>query len=83
MSSGIPTVCADATGSSSLVLHEKTGYLVPPRDVDAFTDRIRTLVHDAGLRTTFGQAARAEAETYSWRLILGRINAYYDRVLEG
>lgn len=83
MASGIPTVCADATGSSSLVLHEKTGYLVPPRDVDAFTDRIRTLVHDAGLRTTFGQAARAEAETYSWRLILGRINAYYDRVLEG
>lgn len=82
MASGIPTVCADATGSSSLVLHEQTGYLVPGKDTEAFKDAVRRLVHDAPLRRQFGEAARAEAETYSWRLILGRINAYYDRILE-
>ena len=81
MASGVPTICANATGSSSLVLHEKTGFLVPGRDVDAFADKVRLMVHDASLRMEMGAAARAEAETYSWRLILGRINAYYDTVL--
>ena len=81
MASGIPTVCADATGSSSLVLHERTGYLVPGRDVEAFSERVRALVRDGSLRRQMGIAARTEAETYSWRLILGRINAYYDTVL--
>lgn len=81
MSSGLPTVCADATGSSSLVLHEQTGYLVPGKDVEAFKATVRTLVHDAALRQQLGQAAREEAESYSWRLILGRINAYYDSIL--
>jgi len=81
MASGIPTVCADATGSSSLVLDEKTGYLVPGRDTEAFKERVLGLVHDADLRGRLGRAAREEAETYSWRLILGRINAYYDSIL--
>jgi len=78
MASGVPTVCANATGSSSLVLDEKTGYLVAGKDTAAFKEVIRNLVHDAALRRQLGKAARAEAETYSWRLILGRINAYYD-----
>ncbi len=82
MASGVPTVCADATGSSSLVLHDQTGYLVPGRDVEAFKERVMTLVHDRALRQKMGAAARAEAETYSWRLILGRINAYYDSILK-
>ena len=81
MASGVPAVCANATGSRSLVLHEKTGFLAPPRDVDAFTERVRQLVCDADLRKRMSMASRTEAETYSWRLILGRINAFYDRVL--
>ena len=81
MASGVPAVCADATGSRSLVLDGKSGFLAPPRDVDAFTERVRQLVCDADLRRRMSIASRAEAETYSWRLILGRINAFYDRVL--
>lgn len=82
MASGIPTVCADATGSSSLVLDGKTGYLVPGRDTGAFKERVLQLVHSNELREQMGTAAREEAETYSWRLILGRINAYYDTILD-
>lgn len=81
MASGVPAVCADATGSSSLVLDERTGFLVPGRDTEAFKERVLALVHDASLRQQFGAAARTEAETYSWRLILGRINAFYDSIL--
>jgi phosphatidylinositol alpha 1,6-mannosyltransferase len=82
MASGLPTVCANATGSASLVLHEETGYLVPGENTGAFKERLLGLVHDAAKRQRMGAAAREEAETYSWPLILSRINAYYDLVLE-
>jgi len=82
MASGIPTVCADATGSASLVRDGETGYLVPGKEADLFTSRVLTLVHDASVRHGMGLAARREAETYSWPLILGRIHAYYDSTLE-
>jgi len=81
MASGLPTVCADATGSKSLVLDGKTGYLVTPRSIERFTDRVRVLIRDVEKRHEMGAAARAEAETYSWRIILGRIHAYYHRLL--
>ncbi len=80
MASGIPTLCADATGSNSLVLHDKTGYLCPGRDVDSFSKHIRCLFEDPERRARMGAAARAEAETYSWRLILGRIDSYYNQI---
>jgi glycosyltransferase involved in cell wall biosynthesis len=81
MASGIPTVCANATGSKSLVVDGVTGFLVEPRDTEGFTSTLRTLVTDADRRRAMGEAAHAEALTYSWPLILGRINAYYDSVL--
>ena len=83
MASGVPTVCADATGSNSLVVDGETGFLVPARDVSAFTDRVRSLVDDPGLRAQMGHAALTEALTYTWPIILGRIDRYYDSILGG
>ena len=81
MASGVPTLCADATGSRSLVLHEETGYLAEPDDRDSFEKYLRCLVDNPAMRHEMGQAARAEAETYSWRRILGRIDNFYDHIL--
>jgi len=83
MASGVPTVCADATGSNSLVVDGRTGFLVPARDVAAFTDCVRSLVDDPDLRARMGKEALAEALTYTWPIILGRIDRYYDSILEG
>lgn len=82
MASGIPTVCANATGSRSLVLDGQTGFLVLPREPGAFVAALRTLVRDDDLRIRMGQAAHAEALNYTWPLILGRINAFYDSLLQ-
>ena len=41
MASGVPTVCADALGSSALVDSGVTGYLAPTADSVAFTDYVR------------------------------------------
>ncbi|MBT5250859.1 MAG: glycosyltransferase family 1 protein [Bacteroidetes Order II. Incertae sedis bacterium] len=81
MASGIPTLCADATGSSSLVVHEKTGYLAIPGEIDSFVDYALRLVNSLEKRQEMGLAARTEAETYSWRRILGKIDSYYDHIL--
>lgn len=81
MASGLPTVCADATGSRGLVVPGVTGYLCPPGDSAAFLDATAELLTDAARRAEMGTAARREAETYSWPAILGRLSGYYDEVL--
>ena len=81
LASGLPAVCARATGSMELVEHGRSGYLLPPNDSDAFLEATARLVRDASLRTKMGQAALAQAHHYSWPAVLDRITGYYDEIL--
>ncbi|TDI75881.1 MAG: glycosyltransferase family 1 protein [Bacteroidetes bacterium] len=81
MASGVPTVCADALGSRSLVNSGITGYLAPPADSVSFTNHVRDLVRNGDLRRELGQNAYQHAQNYSWEAILTRINGYYDEML--
>ncbi|MEM1054646.1 MAG: glycosyltransferase family 1 protein [Bacteroidota bacterium] len=80
MASGLPAVCADAVGSSSLVVDGTTGLLCPPRDTEAFASATARLVGDAALRGRMGTAARERALTYDWDAILGRLAGRYRAV---
>ncbi|HEY8164876.1 MAG TPA: glycosyltransferase family 1 protein [Gemmatimonadaceae bacterium] len=80
MSSGLPTVCAAATGSQTLVREGITGYLVAPGDSQTFLDRVGRLVCDTNLRTRMSCAARAAAEQYQWDGVLARIAGYYEEL---
>lgn len=81
MASGLPTVCADAPGSRSLVNDGATGFLAPAEDTDAFYDAVARLVSDADLRRSMGQNARKRAQHYDWEAVLGRLVGYYDELL--
>ncbi len=81
MSSGLPTVCADATGSKELVTDHKTGFLLLSGNVDQFYERVETLITQNALRKEMGAAARERALLYSWPEILGKIDGYYDQLL--
>jgi glycosyltransferase involved in cell wall biosynthesis len=81
MASGVPVICADATGSSSLVIHEVTGYLAPPGEVTYFRDYAALLLADHQLRRRMGNAARERSQNYDWGTAMERIVAYYDEVL--
>jgi glycosyltransferase involved in cell wall biosynthesis len=83
MASGLPCVCADATGSRSLVVDGQTGFLAPPDDAARFARHITALVQDESLRTAMGQAARARALTFSWDETLARMLGYYRALLPG
>ena len=77
MACGLPAVCADAVGSSSLVVHGTTGLLCPPRNVDAFAEATGRLAADPALRQRMGAAARERALTYDWDAILARVVERY------
>jgi phosphatidylinositol alpha 1,6-mannosyltransferase len=81
MASGLPCVCADATGSRSLVVHGTTGYLARPGCAQDFAEYIAALGSDAGLRRQMGQAARARSLGFSWDEAMARLLGYYNAVL--
>lgn len=83
MASGLPCVCADATGSSSLVAPGETGFLIPADDAEGFARQLTLLSQDAALRRRMAEAARARAMTYSWEETLARILGYYRALLAG
>jgi phosphatidylinositol alpha 1,6-mannosyltransferase len=80
MSSGLPVVVANATGSSSLVTDGVTGFLAEPRSAASFVEKTQILVTDRATRRTMGNAARAQAEQYEWSRILETMADYYEAV---
>ena len=78
MASGLPTICADATGSRSLVVPGETGELVAPSDIDGFTATATTLLTDPERRRAMGQAARLRAQERSWDRAIEQCVAHWD-----
>ena len=83
MASGLPCVCANATGSRSLVLHGKTGYLVRPGSVSDFAKCIIELALNPDLRQRMGTASRERSLSFSWDDAMARVYDYYVALLEG
>lgn len=81
MASGLACVCADATGSRSLVVAGETGFLASADDAGAFAGHITALIQDSALRQRLGAAARARALTFSWEETMARLLGYYRALL--
>ena len=82
MASGLPTVCADATGSSSLVRDGVTGYLAAPQDASSFYPFVEKLAVEGMLRREMGALALKRAKEFDWSVILDRIMGYYNALLQ-
>jgi glycosyltransferase involved in cell wall biosynthesis len=61
MSLGLPVVASEVGGIPSLVLHERTGLLVPADDAGALAAALARLIESADLRARFGAAGRQHA----------------------
>lgn len=81
MASGLPTVCADATGSRTLVEHGETGLLVPPGNARAFTEAVLHLVEDDHERRRMGRGALLRAKEYDWDAVLMHMVRCYDEIV--
>ncbi len=80
MASGLPVVCADATGSRSLVVSGVTGYLGPIGDCEAMAEAALDIARDPELRGRMSRAARAHSLTFSWDEAMAGILARYRRL---
>ena len=77
MASGLPTVCADATGSRSLVDPGVTGFLVEPGDESGFHDAVSGLLRDPVLRRRFAAAALERSRRFSWEQAMSGLLSRY------
>jgi glycosyltransferase involved in cell wall biosynthesis len=80
MASGLPTVCADATGSRSLVADGVTGFLAPAGEAQAFFAAVARLAREPALRAAMGSAARARSLAFSWDADMAGLLARYERL---
>jgi len=58
MAFGLPVVCSKYAGSREIVEHEKNGFIVDPRDVEAFARYMERLINDPSLVLEFGARSR-------------------------
>lgn len=61
LSMALPIVTTDVVGCRETVDHGVNGLIVPPRDPDALTEAIRSLLNDGALRASMGKASRTKA----------------------
>jgi glycosyltransferase involved in cell wall biosynthesis len=62
MAHGRAVVAFDVGGIREWLIDGETGFLVPPRDVDAMADRLTRLLDDPGLAASLGARGRARVE---------------------
>src|SRR5438445_7759652 len=63
---GVPVIVSDSGGPKELVEDRTNGLITKSRDVNDFTQAIRSLVADPALRERMGNAARKSVTDRSW-----------------
>ncbi|WP_262692873.1 glycosyltransferase family 4 protein [Kordiimonas aestuarii] len=81
MASAVPAVCADATGSRSLVTPGENGFLVEPGNIPAFADKLERLIHDPTLRKSMAKAGYAMSRDRTWDAVLNRLLDNYSEAV--
>ncbi|RMY87107.1 hypothetical protein D0862_10764 [Hortaea werneckii] len=69
MASGVPVIARDEGGPSETVKHGRSGYLVPPHDLDGFVKLSYDLATDQELRERLSVNARVQALDTTWEKI--------------
>lgn len=82
MSSGLPSVVADAAGSRSLVEHGKSGFVIPVEEKKRFCDAISQLVSDSELRSQMALESQKRSLKYSWEAVNEALISCYRVVLQ-
>jgi glycosyltransferase involved in cell wall biosynthesis len=84
MAWGKPIVTTRVISIPEIVADERTGLVVPPRDVDAMRTALLRLLHEPALAARLGAAARREVEQrFGLDRMLEETARVYDEVLGG
>ena len=82
MACGLPVIACKGSGAAEIVRSGENGLLVPPRDVEALTTALRSLLRDTAQSQALGEAARrfvlAEADS---RACIKKLESFYAAVV--
>lgn len=79
MACGCPVIASDAASLPEIVLHGRTGWLVPPNDPLRLRGAIQDLSHSNDRWEALSLAARSTAEErFSWRAVVDRCLSAYE-----
>ena len=73
MASGVPVIARDEGGPSEIVADQKSGYLVPPHDLEGFVEKVLKLGNDSEVRKQYALESRRMAEEATWESINHRV----------
>ncbi len=80
---GRPIITCNSVGCKDTVDDGVNGYLIPTKDVDALTEKLKCLIDNPLLRQKMGKAARAKAEQeFSLDLVIKKHLNIYNELLE-
>lgn len=83
MACGRAVIGADVGGIRSTVRHDRTGFLVPPKDPQALAARLLQLMQQPELCCELGQAGLVRARMlYTWRGVAGQLERAYLKAIE-
>jgi glycosyltransferase involved in cell wall biosynthesis len=82
MAAGRPIVATAVGGVEDVVSRDRTGLLVPSRDVRALAEAMARLASNSTLRHQLGSAARSEMSTrFGGQAVIDRVAALYRGLL--
>jgi phosphatidyl-myo-inositol alpha-mannosyltransferase len=77
MAAGATVVASDIPGYATVVAHEQTGLLVPPRDPQRLAEALHRALHDPMLRARLAIPAQLAVRRYDWHQVGCEIEAVY------
>ena len=79
---GLPVVSFDVDGAREVVFNDQTGFLVPPRNIDALTAALGQLIDQGDLRRRLGQTGRKRCQRdFDHHLMVDQILTLYHQQL--
>jgi len=73
-----PVVASNLAGVRSVVINEKNGLLVEPKDIEDLATKISQLLENPNLAKDYGQAGRGKVvRKYDWKIISQQIDQIY------
>lgn len=81
MACGLPAVCANATGSRSLIKHGVNGFLADSVSAPDFAEHLGRILSDPDLCAQLASASHDRSLNYHWDRVLGGLYHQYCHVL--
>ncbi len=82
MASGLPVVAAAKGGPAGIVRDGETGFLVTPKKIPEFVDRLTYLIDDTAARKKMSKNAVAYAKSQKWETLCKEMYANYELLVK-